>query len=146
MKTPELVCLRARLRHIAVSMLMALIATCPVASSRADEPGTSGSARGRRAGYALVHGDDGRTHRPLSSTPGLRAPGDRRGGCENIARPQPVWGGPLRAEIVQSKKDGDQTVYEMKFVFPRGDATSLFFGFDGQDKITGVAPAGLAGD
>ena len=28
---------------------------------------------------------------------------------------------PLRAEIVQSKKDGDQTFYVLKFVFPRGD-------------------------
>ena len=53
---------------------------------------------------------------------------------------------PLRTEIVKSKKDGDQTFYEMKFVFPRGDATSLLFGFDTQGKITGVAPVGMAGD
>ena len=32
---------------------------------------------------------------------------------------------PLRAEIVQTKKDGDQTFAMIKFVFPRGDATSL---------------------
>jgi len=30
----------------------------------------------------------------------------------------------LRREIVQSKKDDDQTFAIVKFVFPRGDATS----------------------
>ena len=53
---------------------------------------------------------------------------------------------PLRTEIVQSKKDGDQTFYVLKFVFPRGDATSLLFGFDAQGKITGIAVGGMAGD
>lgn len=53
---------------------------------------------------------------------------------------------PLRAEIVQTKTDGDQTFAVLKFVFPRGDATSLLFGFDAAGKITGVAPGGLAGD
>ena len=32
---------------------------------------------------------------------------------------------PLRAEIVQTKKECDQTFAIIKFVFPRGDATSL---------------------
>ena len=53
---------------------------------------------------------------------------------------------PLRAEIVQTKKEGDQTFAIVKFVFPRGDATSLLFGFDAAGKITGVAVGGLAGD
>ena len=53
---------------------------------------------------------------------------------------------PLRAEIVQTKKEGDQTFAIIKFVFPRGDATSLMFGFDAAGKITGVAVGGLAGD
>ena len=53
---------------------------------------------------------------------------------------------PLRAEIVQSRKDGEQTFYTVKFVFPRGDATSLLFGFDAGGKITGIAIGGLAGD
>jgi hypothetical protein len=56
------------------------------------------------------------------------------------------WASPLRAEIVQTQKDGEQTFYMVKFVFPRGDATSLLFGFDGAGKITGVAVGGLAGD
>ena len=34
----------------------------------------------------------------------------------------------------------------VKFVFPRGDATSLLFGFDAAGKITGVAIGGMAGD
>jgi hypothetical protein len=37
---------------------------------------------------------------------------------------------PLRAEIVQTRKSGEQTFYVVKFIFPRGDATSLLFGFD----------------
>jgi len=53
---------------------------------------------------------------------------------------------PLRAEIVQTKTDGEQTFAVLKFVFPRGDATSLLFGFDAAGKITGVAPGGIAGD
>ena len=53
---------------------------------------------------------------------------------------------PLRAEIVQSKKEDDQTFTTIKFVFPRGDATSLLFGFDAAGKISDVALGGLAGD
>ncbi len=53
---------------------------------------------------------------------------------------------PLRAEIVKTEKQGDQTFAIVKYVFPRGDATSLLFGFDPAGKITGVALGGLAGD
>ena len=53
---------------------------------------------------------------------------------------------PLRAEIVQTRKIDDQTFYVVKFVFPRGDATSLLFGFDAAGKITGVGVGGMAGD
>lgn len=53
---------------------------------------------------------------------------------------------PLRAEIVQTRTSGNQTFYVVKFVFPRGDATSLLFGLDTQRKITGIAIEGLAGD
>lgn len=53
---------------------------------------------------------------------------------------------PLRAEIVQNRTSGDQTFYVVKFIFPRGDATSLLFGFDTRGKITGIAIGGLAGD
>ena len=53
---------------------------------------------------------------------------------------------PLRAEIVQTRKIDEQTFYVVKFVFPRGDATSLLFGFDAAGKITAVGVGGLAGD
>jgi hypothetical protein len=53
---------------------------------------------------------------------------------------------PLRAEIMQSSKIGEQTFYVVKYVFPRGDATSLLFGFDAAGKITGVRLESLAGD
>ena len=53
---------------------------------------------------------------------------------------------PLRAEIVKHQERGDQTFSIVKFVFPRGDATSLLFGFDAAGKITGIAVGGIAGD
>jgi hypothetical protein len=53
---------------------------------------------------------------------------------------------PLRAEIVQTRKSGEQIFYLVKFVFPRGDATSMLFGFDKAGKITGVGIGGMAGD
>jgi hypothetical protein len=53
---------------------------------------------------------------------------------------------PLRAEIVQTRNSGEQTFYVVKFVFPRGDATSMLFGFDAAGKITGVGIGGMAGD
>jgi len=53
---------------------------------------------------------------------------------------------PLHAEIVQTRKIDEQTFYVVKFVFPRGDATSLLFGFDAAGKITGIGVGGLAGD
>jgi hypothetical protein len=53
---------------------------------------------------------------------------------------------PLRAEIVESRKEDGETFYTIKFVFPRGDATTLVFGFDAAGRISGVAPVGMAGD
>jgi hypothetical protein len=53
---------------------------------------------------------------------------------------------PLSAGIVQTRKEGEQTFYTVKFIFRRGDATSLLFGFDSGGKITGIAIGGLAGD
>jgi hypothetical protein len=53
---------------------------------------------------------------------------------------------PIRAEIMQKRSVDNQTLYQMKLVFPRGDATSLLFGFDAEGKITGVAIMSMAGD
>jgi hypothetical protein len=53
---------------------------------------------------------------------------------------------PVRAEIMQKRSVENQTLYQVKLVFPRGDATSLLFGFDAEGKITGVAILNMAGD
>jgi hypothetical protein len=53
---------------------------------------------------------------------------------------------PLRAEIMQKRPVDNQTLYQVKLVFPRGDATSLLFGFDAEGKIIGVAILNMAGD
>ena len=98
-------------------------------------------------GDALVHRNAGRPNRPITICAGLRAASHRCRRSRRIAHDLNRYGAaPLRAEIVQTKKDGDQTFAILKFVFPRGDATSLLFGFDAAGKITGVAPGGIAGD
>ena len=53
---------------------------------------------------------------------------------------------PLRAEIMQKRSVDNQTFYQVKLVFPRGDAASLLFGFNTEGKITGVVVMSLAGD
>jgi hypothetical protein len=53
---------------------------------------------------------------------------------------------PLRAEIMQKRSVDNQTLYQVKLLFPRGDAASLLFGFDAEGKITGVAIMSMAGD
>ena len=53
---------------------------------------------------------------------------------------------PLRAEIMKRRSVEGQTFYLVKFIFPRGDATSLLFGFDADGKITGVGVESMAGD
>jgi len=53
---------------------------------------------------------------------------------------------PLRAEIMQKHAIDNQTFYQVKLVFPRGDAASLLFGFDAEGKITGIAVMSMAGD
>jgi hypothetical protein len=53
---------------------------------------------------------------------------------------------PGRAEVVQTRTSGDQTLYVVKLVFPRGDAASLLFGFNTEGKITGISLLSMAGD
>ena len=53
---------------------------------------------------------------------------------------------PTGAQILMSRAAGDQTVYVVKLIFPRGDAASLMFGFNREGKITGVTLMSLAGD
>jgi hypothetical protein len=60
--------------------------------------------------------------------------------------PNQYGASPLRAEIMQKRSVDNQTFYQVKLVFPRGDATSLLFGFDAEGKISGVAIMSMAGD
>jgi hypothetical protein len=53
---------------------------------------------------------------------------------------------PRWAEVFREQSIGEQTFYAVKLVFPRGDATSLLFGFDRAGKITGVSVLSMAGD
>jgi hypothetical protein len=53
---------------------------------------------------------------------------------------------PLRAEILKKRSVENQTFYLVKFIFPRGDAASLLFGFDAEGKITGIGVESIAGD
>jgi hypothetical protein len=53
---------------------------------------------------------------------------------------------PLRAEIMNERAVENQKFYVVKFIFPRGDATSLLFGFDAEGKITGIGVESMAGD
>jgi hypothetical protein len=41
--------------------------------------------------------------------------------------------------VMQKRSVDNQTLYQVKLVFPRGDATSLLFAFDAEGKITGVS-------
>ena len=53
---------------------------------------------------------------------------------------------PQRAEIMKKRSVENQTFYLVKFIFPRGDAASLLFGFDAEGKITGIGVESMAGD
>jgi hypothetical protein len=53
---------------------------------------------------------------------------------------------PTGAQVLRKDARGDQTFYLTKLLFPRGDAASLLFGFDGAGKITGISLLSMAGD
>jgi hypothetical protein len=53
---------------------------------------------------------------------------------------------PLGAQVIKTRTIGEQTFYVVKLVFPRGDAASLLFGFNGIGKITGISLMSMAGD
>jgi hypothetical protein len=141
-------------RCIAVFAALGLIAAGPVAVVQADEaPAAAAPSGALRAGSALTTWAmrsftemmAGRTDRSQYSA--AFAPQVTDDAVARISHDLNRYGAaPLRAEIVQTKTDGEQTFAVLKFVFPRGDATSLLFGFDAAGKITGVAPGGIAGD
>jgi hypothetical protein len=134
---------------MALFVVIALLAASPVGIARADEPpptvAPSGAALTTWAMRWLTEIQAGRTDRSLYA-PGFVAEVTDTAVASMSHDLHEYGAAPLRTEIVQTKKDGDQTFYVLKFVFPRGDATSLLFGFDRAGKITGVAVGGLAGD
>ena len=144
----------AGLRRFGVALLAGLLAAGPGAIARADEsPPAAAPAVAAPSGSALTTWAKrwfaemmaGRTDRTQYAA--AFAPQVTDEAIARIAHDLNRYGAtPLRAEIVQTKTDGDQTFAVLKFVFPRGDATSLLFGFDAAGKITGVAPSGIAGD
>jgi hypothetical protein len=53
---------------------------------------------------------------------------------------------PTGAQVLKTRKVGEQTFYVVKLVFPRGDAASLLLGFNAEGKITGISLMSMAGD
>ena len=53
---------------------------------------------------------------------------------------------PTGAQVLRTRTIGEQTFYDVKLTFPRGDAASLLFGFNREGKITGIALMSMAGD
>jgi hypothetical protein len=53
---------------------------------------------------------------------------------------------PIGAKILRARAAGEQTFYDVKLTFPRGDAASLLLGFNDKGKITGIVLMSMAGD
>ena len=139
----------AWLRRVGFTLLIAVLAAGPMAKARADETQAAGqTSDAARTGWAMHWITEmmaGRTDR--SQYAPAFAPQVTDAAVARMAHDLNAYGAaPLRAEIVQTRKDGDQTFAVVKFVFPRGDATSLLFGFDAAGKVTGIAVGGMAGD
>jgi hypothetical protein len=141
----------AGLRRVAFPLLVAMLAASPALIVRAAEtppalaPPADPADLSARAMRWFTEMMTGRTDRAQYAA--AFAPQVTDAVVAEIAQDLSQYGAaPLRAEIVQTKKDGDQTFATVKFVFPRGDATSLLFGFDAAGKITGIAVGGMAGD
>ena len=96
-------------------------------------------------GDALVRRDAGRSDRPLAIC-AHRAQVTDDAVKAMLHALNRYGASPLRAEIVQTRRIDEQTFYIVKFVFPRGDATSRLFGFNTAGKITAVGIGSLAGN
>jgi hypothetical protein len=141
-------CAVLRPRRIALLLMIATVAARPLAMSKAEEApaaAPTGPALTALAMHWFTEMMAGRVDR--SQYAPVFAPQVTDEAVARITHDLNRYGAsPLRAEIVGTKTDGDQTFTVVKFVFPRGDATSLLFGFDASGKITGVAAEGMAGD
>ena len=76
----------------------------------------------------------------------LRRPIDARGGASDVAAPKSVWGIAATSRNYEKRSAENQKFYLVKFIFPRGDAASLLFGFDAEGKITGIGVESMAGE
>ena len=137
------------LRRIGFALLIALFAVAPVAMARADAaPPAAAPTDAALTAWMLrwfTEMQAGRTDRS-QYTPDFRAEVTDEA-VQKMSRDVNKYGAsPLRAEILQTRKGHKQTLYLVKFIFPRGDATSVLFGLDAEGKITGVAIESLAGD
>jgi hypothetical protein len=136
-------------RLVGVAVLVAALSVGPVAPACADaQPPAGAPTEASVSAWAMQWFKEmqaGRTDRSQYA-PTYRAQITDDAVTEMSHALNEYGASPLRAEIVQTRKSGEQTFYVMKFVFPRGDATSLLFGFDAASKITGVGVGGMAGD
>jgi hypothetical protein len=53
---------------------------------------------------------------------------------------------PIGADVVGTRRIGEQTFYVVRINLPRGDATGLLLGLDAANKITGIDFVSMAGD
>jgi hypothetical protein len=139
----------AWLRCLARLMLVAALSVGPIASARADAPPPAGAPTDASVtAWAMQWFKEmqaSRTDRSqYAPAYGAQVTDDAIKGMSHALNE--YGASPLHAEIVQTRKSGEQTFYIVKFVFPRGDATSLLFGFDAAGKITGIGVGGMAGD
>ena len=139
----------AWLRRVGVPVLVAALSVGPIAPVRVDAQSTAGApTEASVTTWAMQWFKEmqaGRTDRSQYA-PAYRAQ-VTDDAIKGMSQALDKYGAsPLRAEIVQTRKIGEQTFYMVKFVFPRGDATSLLFGFDAAGKVTGVGIGGMAGD
>jgi hypothetical protein len=139
----------AWLRRVGASVLVAALSIGPIVPARADAAPPAGAPTEASVTAFAMHWftemQAGRTDRS-QYTPAYGTQVTDAAVKEMSHALNEYGASPLRAEIVQTRKIDDQTFYIVKFVFPRGDATSLLFGFDAAGKITGVGVGGMAGD
>lgn len=139
----------AWLRRVGVSVLVAALSIGPIVPARADAAPLAGApTEASVAAWAMQWFKEmqaGRTDRSQYAAAYRTQVTDDA--VKAMSHALNEYGtSPLRAEIVQTRKIDEQTFYVVKFVFPRGDATSLLFGFDAAGKITGIGVGGMAGD
>jgi hypothetical protein len=149
MKISDITFEQAWLRCVGASILVAALSVGPIAAALADPAPLAGAPTEASVTTWAMHWfaemQAGRTDRSQYAPAYAGQVTDDA--VKAMSHALDKYGAsPLRAEIVQTRKIDEQTFYVVKFVFSRGDATSLLFGFDAAGKITGVGVGGMAGD